>query len=158
MSLLSLQTLSFHWLLYPAREVWKWLDQHHHAPAVDFFVFDLYFPASPEAGRPILLCCFAHNPTPGFYNPDNPDVLLPYESNALLLNGPIQMSVNQISAKVIREILGDNQSDEDYLLFVPNLDMTQRIYYNIFFMKRTATGDVIIGDSVSTNPSPPATL
>src|ERR1700759_834528 len=94
---MSLQTLKFALLEYPVIEIQNWLD----TPGVDWFVFDFYFPETEDPARPVYLCCFIHavqNNAPCYLNPYSPDELTPYLNNALLLNGPLRMAPNIISA------------------------------------------------------------
>ena len=150
-----LQTLSFHWVVYPVSEISQWLNDQN--PVIDFFVFDLYFPACKDETRPIELCSFAFSKTAGCQNPNNPDVLPSYESNTLVVNGPLQLSANQVAAQLLRNLLIDPKGSFDQLLFIPYLDLSQRVYYTIYGLKKTVTGMVLSDGSVDTNPSPPAT-
>jgi hypothetical protein len=154
---LPLSTLSFHWLLYPATVVQKWL-KDPAPPTVDYFMFDMYYPAVVDGDRPLYACCFVHNTAPGYSNAADPDLLTPYESNKLVVNGPLQLSPNLVPAGALSMLLAGRDTDEDYLLFVPTLNTSARVYYVIYNIKRTTAGDVIDGDNpINTNPSPPAT-
>jgi hypothetical protein len=150
-----LQTLSFHWVVYPVSEISQWLNDQN--PVVDFFVFALYFPATQDEARPIQLCAFAYNKSSGCLNANDPDVLPAYECNTLVVNGPLQLSSNMVQAQKLRDLLGGGQGSFDYLLFIPYLDLSQRVFYTIYGLKQTATGMVLGGGPVNTNPSPPAT-
>src|SRR5579872_6757387 len=128
---LPLSTLSFHWLLYPATVVQKWLN-YPAPPVVDFFMFDMYYPAVADEDRPVYACCFVHNAQPGYFNPLDPDILTPYESNKLVVNGPLQLSPNMVPASALSNLLAGRDTDEDYLLFVPTLNINERVYYVIY--------------------------
>ena len=147
-----LQTLSFHWVVYPVSEIAKWLSD----PTVDIFVLDLYFPACSDEARPIWLCAFAFQ-SKNCCNANSPDILKPYESNTLVVNGPLQLSANMVQAQLLRDLIGGPQGGYEHLLFIPYLDRSQRVYYTIYGMKRSPTGMVLSDGSVDTNPSPPAT-
>ena len=145
-----LQTLSFRWVVYPVKEISKkWLDN----PAIDYFVFTFYLQAVQEEALPIQLCAFAFSDVDGCGNPDNPDILGIYENDALAAGGPLQLSSNQVQAQPLRDLLAGGSYE--WLLFIPNLDLSQRIFYSIFGL---TSGAVLSGGSVNTNPSPPATL
>ena len=151
-----LQTLSFNWVVYPVSEISQWLNDQN--PVIDFFVFDLYFPAGQVSEVwPMKLCSFAFSKASGCCNPDNPDLLPSYECNTLVVNGPLQLSANQVQAQLLRELLIDPKGSFENLLFIPYLDLSQRVYYTIYGMKQTPTGMVLSDGSVDTNPSPPAT-
>jgi hypothetical protein len=150
-----LQTLSFHWVVYPVSVISQWLNDQD--PVIDFFVFSMYFPACDDAERPIQLCAFAFNKSSGCVNANAPDVLPAYENNVLVVNGPLQLSANQVQAQPLRDLIGDGQGRFEYLVFIPNLDLSQRVYYTIYGLKRTATGMVLSDGPIDTNPSPPAT-
>jgi hypothetical protein len=50
-----------------------------------------------------------------------------------------------------------SNSDNNFLLFTPNLDPHQQVIYTVTPFQRTETGDVLDSTSINTNPSPPAT-
>jgi hypothetical protein len=159
-----LQTLKFLWLKWPISQVEYWLN--YPTPGLDYFLFDFHFPATTDPSKPLGLCVFAHNSTPGYFNPYNPDVLVPYESNALLVSGPIKLTSNMLSAAEVRALLGD-ESQKDYLLFTPNLNTDHQVYYTVSVVPGTSglksgattakTASPQDGGGSSTNPSPPAT-
>jgi hypothetical protein len=165
-----LQTLKFLWLKWPIGQVEYWLN--YPTPGLDFFLFDFHFPATTDPSKPLGLCVFAHNSingVPGYFNPYNPEVLLPYESNALLLSGPIKLTSNMLSVDDIRAVLAEDPSQKEYLLFTPNLNADNQVYYNVTaepatLLKgggvRTKDGTPLKGGGpggTPTNPSPPAT-
>lgn len=147
-----LQTLSFHWVVYPVREISKWLAD----PTVDCFVFALYFPASHDEARSIELCSFVFQ-AKNCINPNAPDLLRAYESNTLVVNGPLQLSANKVDAQKLRELLPPVGGEFEDLLFIPYLDLSQRVFYSIYGMNQSPTGVVLSSQPVNTNPSPPAT-
>jgi hypothetical protein len=159
-----LQTLKFLWVKWPIAQVEFWLN--YPTPGLDYFLFDFHFPATQDTGRPLGLCCFAHNSTPGYFNPYNPDVLEPCESNALLLSGPIKLTSNMLSVADVKALLGNDSSPKDYLLFTPELNTDRQVYYTVTAVPaatglkggvntRTAAAPQGGGGTI-TNPSPPA--
>lgn len=153
---MSLQTLNFHWLQYPATVFEAWL-KNPMGPA-DAFVFAFYYPETSGHKTQVQACAFAYSSKNNiYYNPNNPDILAPYEKNVLELSGPLQFSVNEVSSSDLSSLLGPNTGANDFLLFEPVRDPYNRVYYNIQLVQQTANGNVISGTPVSTNPSPPAT-
>ena len=151
-----LQTLSFHWVVYPVSEISQWLNDKN--PVIDYFVFALYFPACQDEARPMQLCAFAFSNSSGCVNAKDPDLLPVYENNTLVVNGPLQLSANMVEAQLLRDLLETPQGNYENLLMIPYLDLSQRVYYTIYGLKKTSTGMVLSDVSVDTNPSPPATL
>lgn len=137
-------------MLYSAKTVAQWLTQDPSD-----FVFTAYFPETTEEGTPLQLCSFVLGDT-GYLNPDSPDVLITLGQNALVANGPIQVTTNMVSAEALGNMISPNPGDNDFLLFIPELDLQQRVFYNIYSYTRTDNGGVKGGDGTNTNPSPPA--
>ena len=99
---------------------------------LDYFLFDFHFPATNDPSLPLGLCAFAHNSTPpGYFNPYNPDILLPYESNAALFSGPIKLTSNILSVAEVQTLIGPDPSAKEYLLFTPNLNTDHQVYYDV---------------------------
>ena len=158
-----LQTLKFLWVKWPIAQVEYWLN--YPTPGLDYFLFDFHFPATTDASRPLGLCAFAHNTTPGYFNPYSPDVLEPYESNALLLSGPLKLTSNMLSVADIRALLQQDPSPKEFLLFTPHLNKDRQLYYTVTAESAGLKGSVVSktaavpqsGGGTDTNPSPPAT-
>jgi hypothetical protein len=154
------QTLKFLWVKWPIAQVEGWLN--YPTPGLDYFLFDFHFPATTDSSLPLGLCAFAHNSTPGYFNPYTPDILLPYGSNAVLLSGPIKLTSNILSVADVKALVAN---DPEYLLFQPNLNTDNQVYYTVTAVPsaaglkggvttRTATPQS--GGGSTTNPSPPA--
>jgi hypothetical protein len=161
-----LQTLKFLWVKWPIAQVQAWLN--YPTPGLDYFLFDFHFPATTDPSLPLGLCAFAHNSSPGYFNPLTPDVLVPYESNAALFSGPIKLTSNILSVADVRLLVGTDPSQKEYLLFTPNLNADHQVYYDVTAVPPTAgvQGGVTVTAKTaggtppsgsSTNPSPPAT-
>ncbi len=161
-----LQTLKFLWLKWPINQVEYWLN--YPTPGLDYFLFDFHFPATTDPAKPLGLCAFAHNTTPGYFNPYNPEVLLPYESNALLLSGPLKLTSNTLSVAAVQSLLQADPSPKEYLLFTPNVNADHQVYYTVTAepamnvkggsVKTKDATPLTGGGGTDTNPSPPATL
>ena len=160
-----LQTLKFLWVKWPIAQVEFWLN--NPTTGLDYFLFDFHFPATGDPSLPLGLCAFAHNSTPpGYFNPYNPDILLPYESNAALFSGPIKLTSNILSVAEVQALIGPDPSVKDYLLFTPNLNTNHQVYYDVIAVPSagskvgvtvTAKTDTPqSGGGSPTNPSPPA--
>jgi hypothetical protein len=160
-----LQTLKFLWVKWPIAQVEGWLN--YPTPGLDYFLFDFHFPATTDPSLPLGLCAFAHNSTPGYFNPLDPDVLVPYQSNAALFSGPIKLTSNILSVADVQALLGSDPSQTDYLLFTPHLNSDHQVYYSVTAVPsaaglkagvttKTAT-PLGSGGGGNTNPSPPAT-
>jgi hypothetical protein len=161
-----LQTLKFLWLKWPISQVEYWLN--YPTPGLDYFLFDFHFAATTDPDKPLGLCAFAHNgtpgTTPGWFNPYNPDVLVPYESNSLSISGPIKLTSNMLTVQEVQNLLaGDSQ--KDYLLFTPNLNTENQVYYTVSVVPGSTglKGTVTTAKTAppgsggsTTNPSPPA--
>jgi hypothetical protein len=159
-----LQTLKFLGLKWPVSRVEYWLN--YPTPGLDYFLFDFHFPATTDASLPLGLCVFAHNSTPGYFNPYDPDILLPVDNQAALFSGPIKLTSNIFSVADVKALLGNDPSGKDYLLFTPNLNTDQQVYYTVTVVPsaaglKDATTKTVATSSgsggSSTNPSPPAT-
>ena len=161
--------MKFLWLKWPINQVEYWLN--YPTQGLDYFLFDFHFPATEDPEKPLGLCAFAHNTingVPGYFNPYNPDVLLPYESNALLLSGPLKLTSNMLSVAAVQSLLQEDPSPKEYLLFTPNVNTDHQVYYTVTAepatsLKSVKTRDAATplnggGGGTSTNPSPPATL
>jgi hypothetical protein len=161
------QKLKFLWVKWPIAQVEFWINRP--TTGLDYFLFDFHFPATNDPSLPLGLCAFAHNSTPpGYFNPYNPDILLPYESNAALFSGPIKLTSNILSVAEIQTLIGPDPSGKEYLLFTPNLNTDRQVYYDVTVVPsagskvgvtvtaKTATPEG--GGGSSTNPSPPATI
>ena len=160
------QKLKFLWVKWPIAQVQGWLN--YPTPGLDYFLFDFHFPATTDPSLPLGLCAFAHNTTPGYFNPLDPDVLVPYENNAAVFSGPIKLTSNILSVADVKVLVGNDPSQYEYLLFQPNLNTDNQVYYGVTAVPasgglkggvttKTATPQGNGGGS-STNPSPPATL
>jgi len=162
-----LQTLKFLWVKWPIAQVEYWLN--YPTPGLDYFLFDFYFPATTDPSLPLGLCAFAHNSTPGYFNPYNPDILLPAASNASLFSGPIKLTSNMLSVAEVKALVGDDPSGKEYLLFTPNMNSDNQVYYDVTAVPSAGSKVGVTGTAKttppsgptgggSTNPSPPATL
>jgi hypothetical protein len=160
-----LQTLKFLWVKWPIAQVNYWLN--YPTPGLDYFLFDFHFPATTDPSLPLGLCAFAHNgTTPGYFNPYNPDILLPVDSNAALFTGPIKLTSNILSVADVKALVGNDPSGKDYLLFTPNLNSDHQVYYTVTAVPSAAaskggvttskTATPQSGGGSTTNPSPPA--
>jgi hypothetical protein len=160
-----LQTLKFLLVKWPIAQVEYWLN--YPTPGLDYFLFDFHFPATTDPSLPLGLCAFAHNTTPGYFNPYNPDILLPVHSHAALFSGPIKLTSNILSVAEVKALVGNDPSGKDYLLFTPNLNSDHQVYYTVIAVPSAAAskGGVTTtktatpmdgGGSGITNPSPPA--
>jgi hypothetical protein len=160
-----LQTLKFLWVKWPIAQVEYWLN--YATPGLDYFLFDFHFPATTDPSLPLALCAFAHNSTPGYFNPYNPDILVPAGSNASVFSGPIKLTSNILSVADVKALVGGDPSGKEYLLFTPNLNSDNQVYYTVTAVPPTPglKGGVTTsktatpldgGGSSLTNPSPPA--
>ena len=92
------------------------------------------------------------------------ETLKPFRGQALEIKGPVILSNNYISIEAMKELIGSGQDDTDlkpdYLVFTPNLDAQDHIFYTVTSYISTKDGDEAIeGDGqIVTNPSPPATM
>jgi hypothetical protein len=147
----NLQYLAFPRLEYAITQVNFWLGQE-----IDYFVFVSYFPATEDPNKPLYLCCFAQKDG-GYLNSYNPDLLAPYPNEVLMLAGPLKLTSNLVSAEAMANFLKTINSDDNFLLFTPQVDGYGQVSYAITAFQHSDTGDVFDSGSLNTNPSPPAT-
>ena len=148
----NLQQLAFYRLEYSIDQVRYWLGNSD----LENFCFEPYFPATEDPNRPLYLCCFAQNNEGVYIAPYEPDLLAPYPGGVVVLTGPLKLTGSVVPADAMRNLINENE-DDNWLLFTPVVDEYRQVYYTIQTLKRTATGDVLGGGTINSNPSPPAT-
>lgn len=149
----NLQFLAFFRLEYALDKVRHWLHQD-----IDCFVFDSYFPATEDPGRPLYLCCFARKGDE-YLNAFDPDLLAPYPGEIVQLAGPLKLTANLVMADAMKDFLSKLDDEDNFLIFTPAVDTHGQVYYAISALQHTDTGDTVDtdGGSITSNPSPPAT-
>ncbi|MBB6108999.1 hypothetical protein SAMN05421821_103236 [Mucilaginibacter lappiensis] len=156
----EIQTLKFFWLKYEISAIQALIN---NSPGIDSFVFSYFFAATDDDSKPLQLISYAHMSPPNQYS-SYYDTLEDYNNNALELSGPLIMSNNIISLADMLLLINTADPDgdkPDYLVFIPNVNDTRHIYYDVNRYKRSGTGDVHQPDPsapINTNPSPPATI
>ncbi|MFW0715961.1 hypothetical protein [Pedobacter sp. N23S346] len=128
-----------------------------NAPGIDRFVFCYFFPKTTQPAKPLQLIAYGYMAPANQYS-SYYDILQNYNNSALELSGPIILSNNIISLANILSLIGENEDQADYLVFVPNVN-SGHVFYDIKRFKRIDTGDIeLLPVEIVTNPSPPATI
>ncbi|SEB15062.1 hypothetical protein [Pedobacter hartonius] len=161
----DIQTLKFYWLKYEVSDIREMIN---NSPGIDNFVFTYYFPNTADEDKPIQLIAYAHmdskDPVEARYS-DYYDTLEVYNSNALEAGGPLMMSNNILSLNSMQALInsmGPNGDKPEFLVFVPNVNNSGHVYYDIVaYTRRGGEESPLPGNGSiidTTNPSPPATL
>lgn len=156
----EIQTLKFFWLKYEISAIQALIN---NSPGIDSFVFSYFFAATDDDSKPLQLISYAHMSPANQYS-SYYDTLEDYNNNALELSGPLIMSNNIISLADMLLLINTpdpNGDKPDYLVFIPDVNDTRHIYYDVQRYKRSGTGDIHqpgASTPINTNPSPPATI
>src|SRR5438094_844260 len=100
-----------------------------NTPNIDSFVFAYYFSATSSA---LQLVSYAHVSEPNHYHVTY-DVLPVYEEEEpLVTSGPLKMCDNVVSAADMEALIGGTGEEApDFLVFTPNVNHGNYIYYKI---------------------------
>lgn len=158
----EIQTLKFFWLKYEISAIRNMIN---NSPGIDSFVFSYFFASTTDDSKPLQLIAYGHMSPANQYS-SYYDTLEDYNNNALELSGPLIMSNNVISLAdmlLLIDTLDPDGDKPDYLVFIPDVNDTRHVYYDVDRYKRAGSGDVVlpgnpITDPINTNPSPPATI
>jgi hypothetical protein len=130
-------------------------------PNIDSFVFAYYFSGTSSA---LQLAAYAHVEEPNHYHVGYEILPIYDDEDPLVISGPLKMCDNIVSLADMQKLIGGTgEEDPDFLIFTPNVNRENYIYYKItVYQNGVGSGKpkrIHLGDDgdVDTNPSPPAT-
>lgn len=148
--------LNFSYLQYDVSAIEQFITA---SVGIESFVFTYYFT---DSSNDIQLLAYAYLGDAAGYA-THYDELAVYGTDSLRMNGPLKLSNNVVSVDAIQSLInpGTGEGSADFLVFTPNVNSENHVYYNITAYKydndRNRPPHRIGGaGSVDTNPSPPA--